>query len=63
MKTAPINPQVRQIIDECCKKLEKISQEKEEELEELVETHVEDKFLILKNVEKKFKVKIELTQD
>lgn len=58
MKNIDIDPRVREIMGECKQKLETLKQEKDEELEDFLDEHAENKFKATMEIKKKFKLKI-----
>lgn len=44
MKSVMIDPRVKEIMNTCKSKLEKLKEEKDEEIDEFLEEHAENKF-------------------
>lgn len=52
------NPQVKELLADCLTQLEKLSEERDTEIEEFMEEHAESKFKMNQDVKKKFNMKL-----
>ena len=50
-----LDPEIKQIFDDCRAQLQKIQEEKEQAIDEFLEEHTEDKIIRQKIITKKFK--------
>ena len=62
MKNLMIDPRVREIMDNCRAQLEKLQEEKDDEIEEFLEEHAEAKFKAVQQAKKAFQLKIAFAQ-
>lgn len=62
LKQQAIDPRVREILEECKEKLEKLMEEKDAEIDEFMESHAELKFKKNQEIKKRYQIKIKLAE-